>query len=175
MHHSNKGSGDGKRAKRGGGRMRGSNVIWGSLDSALYFDGLTGNGENEFTNSVESAVKGAKSAGYFDLTLRITDGMDGTAINAEWQVTRDAAKTPTTRVADNLEVKIAEVVDVLGVQSKPMSIRELQVKIRGGNTILCAATQACEQRGFITHPPGRAHGYVLTELGKKFFAGQAVS
>ncbi len=169
IHHSNKGNGDGKRNKRGGGRMRGSNVIWGSLDSALYFDGLSGNGENQFTNTVESQVKGAKSSGYFNLTLDIIDGLDGTAIDARWSVTKDVTSIKTV---DTLEMKINEIIDTLGVNMKPLGTNDLVTRCKGSKTTVVAATLEAEKRGLITHPPGRAHGYVLTEAGKRFFAGQ---
>ena len=73
--------------------------------------------------------------------------------------------------SQTLELKIGEIVDTLGVHSKPMAIRELQTRVKGGNTIICAAVLECEKRGFIKHPEGRAHGWVLTDLGKRFFSG----
>lgn len=176
VHHSNKGAGDGKPVKRGQNRMRGSNVIGGALDSGLFFNGLTGNGVDQFTNSVESVVKLARSAGYFTLTLDITDDMSGAAIDCKWTVSHgDPKPVAGGHRADALEVKVTEVVDVLGVSAKPMSTRELGAKVKGGNTILCAATLECEKRGFITHPVGRAHGWVLTESGKRFFQGLTVA
>jgi hypothetical protein len=43
-----------------------------------------GDGTNEFKTRVVSQVKGARSAGAFDLELRIVDDDDGEAVSASW-------------------------------------------------------------------------------------------
>jgi AAA domain len=91
-------------AKRGGGqRMRGSGAIHGSTDSGIHFLDCDGDGVNEFENTVESEVKGARSAGIFKLGLRIEDDAGGEATRATWTYTREpGAKRPaaTTKAAE---------------------------------------------------------------------------
>ena len=70
-----------------------------------------------------------------------------------------------------LEMKIGEVIDCLGVISKPLATREIQAKCKGATALIVAALHECEKRNLVTHPPGRLHGYVLTETGKMAFAG----
>ena len=78
VHHAGKPSE--ANAKRGGGqRLRGSGSIHGSVDSGIYFLDCTGDGVGTFKNTVESEIKGARSAGIFTLALQITDDDSGEA------------------------------------------------------------------------------------------------
>jgi len=79
-------------SKRGGGqRARGSGAIHGSVDSGIYFLDGDKNGEDEWTSSIESEVKGARSAGFFTLTLKVDDDENGEAIRAAWTYEKDKA------------------------------------------------------------------------------------
>jgi hypothetical protein len=93
-HHSNKSAGDPGKTKRGGQKMRGSSAIHGSIDSGIYLalDVDAGNGETVFKNAVESEVKGARSAGYFDLTLSVEDDEHHEAVKAIWTVELSGTK-----------------------------------------------------------------------------------
>ena len=97
-------------AKRGGGqRLRGSGSIHGSVDSGIYFLNCNGDGVGTFKNTVESEIKGARSAGSFTLALQITDDDSGEAVRATWKVTREAgAVKPSTRgAADAAKAELA--------------------------------------------------------------------
>lgn len=77
-------------AKRGGGqRMRGSGSIHGSTDAGIHFMECDGDGVSVFTNTVESEIKGARSAGRFTLELRIDDDEAGEAVCARWTTKRE--------------------------------------------------------------------------------------
>jgi hypothetical protein len=90
VHHAGKPSE--ANAKRGGGqRLRGSGSIHGSIDSGIYLLDCDGDGVGRFKNTVESEIKGARSAGIFTLTLQITDDDSGEAVRAVWSFMREAA------------------------------------------------------------------------------------
>ena len=88
-HHSQKNTADASK-RRGGQKMRGSSAIHGSIDSGLYLSNPDGD-ERTIKNRVESEVKAGRSAGFFDLTLAIEDGPDGTAVKATWKYEREGA------------------------------------------------------------------------------------
>lgn len=88
VHHMGKpGESTGRRS--GGQRMRGSNVVHGSADSGIYFNDSEKNGEDEFTSYIESEVKGARSAGFFTLELKIEDDANGEAVRAVWAYSKE--------------------------------------------------------------------------------------
>lgn len=98
-------------SKRGGGqRMRGSGAIHGSSDAGIHFMECDGDGVSVFTNTVESEVKGARSAGRFTLELRIEDDEAGEAVCARWVAKRDAA--PTTNLSKRAAAKAAQAAQV---------------------------------------------------------------
>lgn len=84
VHHSKKQNADSK-GTRQGQMMRGSSAIHGAVDSGIYFSNLKVDGADRFTNSVHSEVKGAKGAGFFQLTLAIRDENES-AVDARWTV-----------------------------------------------------------------------------------------
>lgn len=86
VHHAKKTAEGAATGKRGGQKMRGSSVLHGAVDFALYLDGLTGNGVTEFSNTAEVEIKAARGAGTFGLTLEIEDGSGGTAQLATWHI-----------------------------------------------------------------------------------------
>ncbi len=94
-HHAGKGGADSK--GRGGGQsLRGSGSIHGSVDNGIYLRPVEGDGdgESQFKNRVESQVKGAKSAGFFDLELSIEDDAEGEAIRASWKFEKTGKVDP---------------------------------------------------------------------------------
>lgn len=70
--------------RRPGQNLRGSSAIHGSIDSGLYIQPGEGDGTNEFTATVISQVKNARSAGAFGLELAIEDDPNGEAVNVRW-------------------------------------------------------------------------------------------
>lgn len=91
VHHSAKVS-ENTSKRRPGQRLRGSSAIHGSVDSGIYLSDLDGDGSNSFRNVVDSEIKGARSAGRFELSLAIEDDDNGEAIKATWSVSRDSAR-----------------------------------------------------------------------------------
>jgi hypothetical protein len=90
-HHASKPTSDGAK-RRPGQRMRGSSAIYGSTDSGLYLALASGNGVNEFTIAVDAEVKGARSAGHFEIKLAVEDDATGAAVGARWRVERNIAQ-----------------------------------------------------------------------------------
>lgn len=101
-HHAAK-SGNDVKGRRGGQKMRGSGAIHGAIDSGIYLSGLSGNGETEFVNDVESEVKGARGGGSFALALRIEDGPDNRAIKAAWTVDKPDPTVKPMKTRDDLD------------------------------------------------------------------------
>jgi hypothetical protein len=109
-------------AKRGGGqRLRGSSSIHGSIDSGLYFLDGDGDGVSTFKNTIESGVKGARSAGVFKLELRIEDDHAGEAVRATWAVTRDAPGSATKAKTGAADDKVFEFVRDLAMRGIVLS------------------------------------------------------
>lgn len=93
-HHTKK-TDPGKDTGRGGNALRGSSAIWGALDGLISLKSPGGNGEDVITSHMEAVVRGARSAGFWDLTLTITDDeRTQTAIEARWTGVKD---TPQRR------------------------------------------------------------------------------
>jgi len=101
VHHAVKRTKD--NANRNAGQnFRGSSAIHGSLDALLAVSDADGDGTNEFKTRVVSQVKGARSAGAFDLELRIVDNDQGEAISATWTFSRaDFKKGPAKHQTDD--------------------------------------------------------------------------
>lgn len=132
VHHSKKQSADSK-GTRGGQMMRGSSAIHGSVDSAMYFRDLKVEGSDTFTSNVHSEIKGARGAGFFELTLKIDDDpKTGTAIDATWTVDRAPRETKAEAKAEKrdteLEGKILTELRHAGPQR-----RDALFKLVGGN------------------------------------------
>ncbi len=85
-HHNKKGS-----EGRGGEKVRGSGAIHGSVDSGFYLCDLGGDGVSKFENTIESEIKGARSAGKFRLTLELTD-VEDRADRAVWTHSKEFVK-----------------------------------------------------------------------------------
>lgn len=170
VHHSAKAGAD-TATRRQGQRMRGSSAIHGAIDSGLYFSGLSGNGENEFTNQVLAEVKGARSAGHFNLTLNLVDGADGTAVDANWVITRGVDED----VDGGSDESITEIVECLGHselrRDRPPKATEMIKRIKGAKGALDRNIVSTEAAGYIEkHLVSGVHrGWVLTKKGKMLF------
>lgn len=89
-HHTPKATKDTAK-RRPGQNLRGSSSIHGSVDSGLYLEEIKSDGTNEFANRVRSQVKGARSAGEFQVDLKLIDDDQGEALQATWKVTGASA------------------------------------------------------------------------------------
>lgn len=87
--------------RRVGQNLRGSSAIHGSIDSGLYIEPGEGDGTNVFRAAVTSQVKSGRSAGTFDLELRIIDDAEGSATSATWSFSRADFKRGPTKNADD--------------------------------------------------------------------------
>ncbi|HEX4355624.1 MAG TPA: AAA family ATPase [Polyangiales bacterium] len=108
VHHAVKSTKD-NAGRRPGQNLRGSSAIHGAMDCGLFVTEPDGNGTNVFTATVTSQVKGARSAGTFELELRVTDDGAGEAEKAEWTFTKgepkQSAKTAKQAEADDDDQK----------------------------------------------------------------------
>jgi replicative DNA helicase len=98
VHHAAKASIDTAK-RRPGQRLRGSGAIHGSTDSGIYLSDLESDDPHVFKNTIDSEIKGARSAGGFTVTLTVEDDEQGEAVKATWAVDRDevAAKRAAAR------------------------------------------------------------------------------
>jgi 5S rRNA maturation endonuclease (ribonuclease M5)/KaiC/GvpD/RAD55 family RecA-like ATPase len=85
VHHTSKVSIDTAK-RRPGQRLRGSSAIHGSVDSGIYMSDCDGDGSNVFVNTLDSEVKGGRSAGHKQLELTVVDDELGAAVGASWRV-----------------------------------------------------------------------------------------
>lgn len=121
VHHSGKENKD--NSGRGGGqRLRGSGAVHGSTDSGIYILKCEGDGQNRFKNTVESEIKGARSAGVFNLDLSITDDPEGNAERATWLFSRPEPKADL----DDHNAKVAA--SVAEMQAVKLWIKDLASK-----------------------------------------------
>jgi hypothetical protein len=88
VHHAPKATKD-TSTRRAGQNLRGSGAIHGAIDAGLYFTDTTDDGSNVFRNVVTSQIKGARSAGRFELELTVEDDANGEAVKATWSVSRE--------------------------------------------------------------------------------------
>lgn len=140
VHHAKKDTGTG--SKRGGQKMRGSSAIHGSVDFALYLSGLSGDGESVISNRVESEVKGARGAGYFDLTLTIRDNEHGEAVHAAWTWSKTTDAERDLKKLEDVEAKILTV-----VHGRPMLRIDQVVAAVGGGPQTRALVKEMIKRG----------------------------
>lgn len=99
-HHAGKPNADSK-DRRPGQRARGSGAIHGSTDSGIYLGLRGGDGVGLFVLGVDSEVKGARSAGHFNIELTITDDAQGEALTAKATMTRPAKEAVKPASADD--------------------------------------------------------------------------
>lgn len=115
-------------AKRAAGEnLRGSGAIRGSLDAGIYVSPTGGDGVARFELSVTSEVKGARSAGCFDLALAIEDDAGGEAVRATWTFSReDKATTRKATAADADDELVFQFVRQLAMRGEKLSRRALR-------------------------------------------------
>lgn len=166
VHHSAKASADSSK-RRPGQRMRGSSAIHGSVDCGIYLWDLRGDGKTEFVNAVTSEVKGARSAGTFDLALAITDNRHGVAEKARWEVTERAPEP--AKSAKGEDVGLGEVLNAMFNHGAPMLLSVVKTKTKGNAQVLAALIAGAKRDGLVgEHMTGTTHmGFVLTDKGRE--------
>lgn len=167
VHHASK-AGENTRGRRPGQRMRGSGAIHGFIDSGIYLEDLKGDGVSTFTNVVRSEVKAAKSAGSFELTLRITDDAGGEAIRAEWET---GPIDGTNATPDNVQTWEGVAYDCMDamlageLKRQPIrTTRDLAKAVRGNNSTRSLALKLALAKGWMRQ--GAHQQYELTDAGR---------
>lgn len=167
VHHSAKAGAD-VNARRGGQKMRGSGVVHASCDFGMYFSGLSGDGETQFINRIDSEVKAGRSAGAFNLTLDLEDDAQGQATDATWTITRGA-------IGAEGDESITEIVETIGQcelrQESPPTAKEILKVVKGAKAGLDRnLTITCEAGYVEKHMVGLVQrGWKLTHTGKRLF------
>ena len=172
VHHSGKESADNKGRKRGGQKMRGSSAIHGAVDGGLYLSNLRGDGKNEFIARMESEVKSARGAGFFDRTLRIEDNVTGNAVKATFTAAECAPDTTPTDLASR---RVFDVVKALFDHAAPLSYKQLHTKVGGKDEIFKKALDLACQAGFVQarFNGAAAAGFEITAKGIELVRGAA--
>lgn len=114
------------KGRSGGQRLRGSSAIHGSLDCGIYVLECEGDGVSTFKNTVQSEVKGARSAGKFVLELCIEDDAGGEAVRATWKYSEDKPDDTKKTKGSELDDKVFEFVRTLAMRGEVMSRRKLR-------------------------------------------------
>ncbi len=102
VHHAGKATVDTAK-RRPGQRLRGSGAIHGSIDSGIYLSDTESDDPTVIKNAVDTEIKGARSAGSFDLEMRLEDDEHGEAIKATWTVTQVSKAERKRQVAEAKE------------------------------------------------------------------------
>jgi hypothetical protein len=119
-HHAGKPTTDTAK-RRPGQRMRGSSAIYGSTDSGIYFGIRGGDGRSRFDLEVDAEVKGARSAGHFELGLAVEDDHEGAAVRATWTVTRSDGKKAGPPEHERDDAKALEFVRMLAARGEHLA------------------------------------------------------
>lgn len=165
VHHAAKNSADSTK-RRPGQNMRGSGAIHGSVDCGLHLWDLRGDGQTEFTSACTNENRSAKSAGTFELTLKITDNKYGVAERAAWTIGERAL---VATKADKAEASLGDILSVMLDHGAPMFERAIQAKVKGSIGVVTACISGAVRDGFVTqHKQGTLGlGWVLTPKGQE--------
>lgn len=121
--------------RRPGQRMRGSGAIHGSTDSGLYLTDSESDSPTEFKNTLDSEIKGARSAGTVEIRLVVIDDDQGEAISARWEIDRTSRKEQVEqqkeKASGDLKSEILSVVRSMMPEGAPSA--NAIVKLLGGN------------------------------------------
>ncbi len=156
--------------RRPGSDARGSSAIEGALDAIISLRDLRGNGTTEFTNTVVTQIKNAKSAGTFDLTLSIRDDANGQSEHAAWAVGSDVVARTDAVTLDQLVIAILEHMRKCEVKVEPPQTTEkLRKAVTRKYELVAAAMIEAERDAFVLkHLVGRKQaGWILTERGRE--------
>ena len=180
-HHAKKPDKGGGEA-RAGNDIRGSSAIYGALDGLLALRDLveeqTADG-TIFGNSVKCEVKGAKSAGTFHLTLKITDGPDGTAVHAGWKhqsagaakVAEAVAKPADLNAREDRAFELVETIELLKARKLRTSTKNIRKEMVGGTKSVADAIEFAMGKSWISKTDS---GYDSTPEGRAKIADPPV-
>lgn len=164
-HHLTK-SADGKRG--GGKSLRGSGAIHGSLDSGIYLAHREST-ETSLMNAVDSEIKGARSAGKFDLALVLEDDAEGRSCRATWHVKRDGSSKIAGQVAGDLADarvdKVIGAISLLEARKSKTTTAPVQRESKLGAAPFQDALEAAMQARLVERV-GPRRGYKLTLEGQ---------
>lgn len=169
VHHTGKENKETRGRKRGGQKMRGSSVIHGAVDGGLYLDNLRGDGRNEFIARMESELKAARSAGYFDRKLTIEDDENGNARTATFTTAECATSEADPQdLADQRAFGIVKKLWGAG-DTLQLTYKELHKSVGGKDAIFRRAIELAEYEGWIEqrYRGMRSIGYAITEAGRE--------
>lgn len=170
VHHASKGSKE-TAGRRPGQKMRGSGAVHGAIDSGIYLEDLAVDGDRTvFRNTVHSEVKAARSAGTFELELRIRDDANGEAELATWRVSRggkvEGSAQGDARAAEDEAVTLCHHMALAeSRQAPPMRVDEIRKAMGVGKGGVQAAIAAAAGRGWISR--GQRDRWVLTDAGRE--------
>lgn len=172
VHHAKKAT-QSSSSKRGGQKMRGSSAMHGFLDSGLFLDDVRVNDEGTmFTNSFESEVKAARSAGKFELALTVEDdAFTHTAKKATWLIGKSTATANASpHEVERWEDIGASIVDALraddmttGGKSPGVKREALMARVRGNDRAKALALDWAMREGYASRTPQRL--YRITPKG----------
>lgn len=168
VHHSKKANGNG--SKRGGQKLRGSGAIHGFLDSALYFSETeVGDDGDVFKNMVESETKTGRSAGMFELTLKIKDDpVTHTCVHAAWELGRKGetmASEDTVTTWRETALDICEAYLKAKVKGELLNTKRLATEVKCRAETRSIALKLATQEGWLRQD-ARLGKYELTTLGE---------
>jgi hypothetical protein len=170
VHHSAKSS-DNTRSRRPGQRMRGSGAIHGFVDSGIYLEDLKTPDPQTFTNVVRSEVKAARSAGTFELTLKIEDDpKTHSAIKATWETGSIGETAATEEQTDTWRSIALDIVDEFVLNKlkgggSTMTTRKAFEKVKAGTSAKAIAMRLATDEGWLKQDP-RTQVYHVTPKGE---------
>jgi hypothetical protein len=168
VHHAKKAS-EATRNQRPGQTMRGSGAIHGFVDSGIYLRERRGDACS-ITSTLESEVKAARSAGVFDVTLKLVDDAEsGVAREARWEIAEKGAGAATDDQVETWEELAMQMVDACyraEVARKPLVTSE-QIKstVKGRTETKHLALKLATSRGWFVQERARGK-YALTDAGR---------
>lgn len=169
VHHSKRSSKDKEQDEnRPGSDARGSSAIEGALDAIISLRDLRGNGTDELINTVVTQIKNAKSAGTFQLTLKIRDNADNQAEHAVWSIGAEAPKVEAATF-DQLVVQALE--HMMGTElrkERSQTTEMIRKAVTRKYELVAAAMIQAERDGFVLkHLVGKKQvGWLMTESGR---------
>lgn len=167
VHHSAKSTADGK-GRRGGQKMRGSSAIHAALDGGMYLSSLRGEEGKVFLCRIESELKSARSAGFFDRKIEVEDDEHGNARVARFSA--DEADDADAEPQDLVEERAVTVVHRLFDHGDGhMTVDQLRDKIRGSKGDMVKSVDIAIEAGWIApvHHGQKRVGVRITEAGRE--------
>lgn len=153
---------------RPGSDARGSSAIEGALDAIISMRDLRTNGVDEFSNTVVTQIKNAKSAGTFPLTLKIKDDKHDQAEHAAWTIGGETPKV-SAQTFDELILACLEHMMTCEIKKEPTQTTDKIRKAVSRKYELVAAAMIEGERACFVMPNkvgNRQVGWMLTDRGR---------